>query len=153
MTAGAARLRGLDAALALALVAVTVALYAPVRHHEFLNYDDPEYVSENPIVRGGLTTESVCWALTSRHQATWHPLTSLSHLLDVTLFGLDPGAHLLVNVVLHGLAAVVLFLVLHAMTGARWMSAWVAALFAWHPLHVESVAVSATRRCSTTGRR
>ena len=122
--------RGLDAALALALVAVTLALYAPVRHHEFLNYDDPEYVSANPIVRRGLTTEGVRWALTSRHQATWHPLTSLSHLLDVTLFGLDPGAHLLVNVVLHGLAAVILFLVLHAMTGARWTSAWVAALFA-----------------------
>lgn len=142
---------GLDIALCVGLVLVTVALYAPVRHHEFLNYDDNEYVTEHPVVRHGLTRAGVVWALTGVHHATWHPLTSLTHLVDVELFGLDAGAHLLVNVGLHALATVVLFLVLHRMTGARWPSAWVAALFAWHPLHVESVAWVSERKDVLSG--
>src|SRR6185436_7795856 len=95
-----------DLAVCAGLFLVTLALYAPVRHHAFLNYDDNEYVTEHPIVRAGLTRAAMRWALTSAHQATWHPLTSLTHLLDVQLFGLDAGAHLLVNVGLHALATV-----------------------------------------------
>jgi tetratricopeptide (TPR) repeat protein len=140
-----------DLAIAAALVLVTVVLYAPVRTHEFLNYDDNEYVTEHPHVPNGLTWAGVRWALTGVHQATWHPLTSLSHLLDVELFGLDAGAHLLVNVALHALASAVLFLTLAAMTGARWPSAWVAAVFAWHPLHVESVAWVSERKDVLSG--
>lgn len=142
---------GVDLAVAAALVAITLVLYAPVRTHEFLNYDDNEYVTEHPHVPHGLTWAGVRWALTGVHQATWHPLTSLSHLVDVELFGLDAGAHLLENVVLHALATAVLFLVLAAMTGARWPSAWVAAVFAWHPLHVESVAWVSERKDVLSG--
>lgn len=142
---------GIDVAVAAVLVLVTVVLYAPVRTHEFLNYDDNEYVTEHPHVPNGLTWAGVRWALTGVHQATWHPLTSLSHLVDVELFGLDAGAHLLENVALHALATAVLFLVLAAMTGARWPSAWVAAVFAWHPLHVESVAWVSERKDVLSG--
>ncbi len=140
-----------DLAVAAVLVALTLVLYAPVRTHEFLNYDDNEYVTEHPHVRSGLTWAGVRWALTGVHQATWHPLTSLSHLVDVELFGLDAGAHLFENVVLHALATAVLFLVLAGMTGARWPSAWVAAVFAWHPLHVESVAWVSERKDVLSG--
>jgi Flp pilus assembly protein TadD len=145
------RLAGVDRAVAAALFLITLALYAPVRHHAFLNYDDNEYVTDQPVVRAGLTRSGLAWALTSAHQATWHPLTTLTHMLDVELFGLDAGAHLLVNVVLHALATVVLFLVLHALTGDRWPSAWVAAAFAWHPLHVESVAWVSERKDVLSG--
>lgn len=140
-----------DVGLAAALVAATLAVYAPVRQHAFLNYDDPEYVSENPTVRSGLTLDGVRWALTSVHHATWHPLTSLSHLLDVELFGVTAGPHLAVNVALHALAAVTLFAVWRAMTGARWPSAWVAGVFALHPLHVESVAWVSERKDVLSG--
>jgi len=148
---GSPPVRAADLAVAAALLLVTLALYAPVRHHAFLNYDDNEYVTENPRVRAGLTRTGVAWALTGVHQATWHPLTSLTHLLDVQLFGLDAGTHLLVNVVLHALATVVLFLVLRSATGARWPSAFVAAAFAWHPLHVESVAWVSERKDVLSG--
>ncbi|MEO7436609.1 MAG: hypothetical protein ABI080_14135, partial [Candidatus Binatia bacterium] len=154
MTARTVRARGidrLDVAIAAALAFVTLAVFAPVRSHQFLNYDDNEYVTEHPLVRTGLTRASVVWALTGVHHATWHPLTTLTHLLDVELYGLDAGAHLTVNVVLHALATVVLFLTLLGMTGARWPSAWVAALFAWHPLHVESVAWVSERKDVLSG--
>ncbi len=141
----------LDLAVCAALALVTLALYAPVRHHAFLDYDDNEYVTEHPVVRAGLSRAALAWTLTHAHQANWHPVTTLTHLLDVTLFGLDAGAHLVVNVVLHALAAVVLFLVLRAATDARWPSAFVAALFAWHPLHVESVAWVAERKDVLSG--
>jgi protein O-mannosyl-transferase len=141
----------IDAAIAAVLLLSTVLLYAPVRHHAFLNFDDGDYVTENLSVRAGLTAASIRWALTSAHQATWHPLTSLSHLLDVEIFGLHAGAHLLVNVALHALATAVLFLVLRAMTGTRWASAWVAGMFAWHPLHVESVAWVSERKDVLSG--
>jgi tetratricopeptide (TPR) repeat protein len=145
------RLGRADIAVCAVLVLVTLALYAPVRHHEFLNYDDNEYVTEHPIVRLGLTRAGVVWALTGVHHATWHPLTTLTHLLDVQLFGLEAGPALLVNVGLHALATAALFLVLVAMTGARWPSAWVAAAFAWHPLHVESVAWVSERKDVLSG--
>jgi tetratricopeptide (TPR) repeat protein len=128
------------------LVAIVLAIYLQVRTHAFINYDDPVYVSNNPDVLAGLTPSSVRWAFTSVHAAYWHPVTWLSHQLDVSLFGRDAGWHLLVNVALHALNAVLLFLWLRLATGALWRSGIVAALFAAHPLHVESVAWVAERK-------
>jgi tetratricopeptide (TPR) repeat protein len=132
--------------IAAALAAATLAVYGQVAGHAFLNFDDNEYVVANPHVRAGLAAASVRWALTHVHAATWHPLTSLSHMLDVQLLGLHAGAQLLENAVLHALNAVLLFAALRRMTGARWPSALVAALFALHPQHVESVAWVSERK-------
>jgi tetratricopeptide (TPR) repeat protein len=131
---------------AVALALATVALYARVAHHAFLFYDDVLYVTQNPVVRAGLTVDGVAWAFRTLHAWNWHPLTWLSHMLDVELFGLAPGAHHLVNVALHAANAAILLVVLARMTGAPWRSALVAALFAVHPLHVESVAWVAERK-------
>jgi protein O-mannosyl-transferase len=136
----------LPAALALALVALTVAVYAPVRHFEFVQLDDPLYVVENPNVRGGLTLEGVAWAFSTGRAANWHPVTWLSHMLDVEWFGVDPGSHHVTNVAIHAANALLLFGLLVALTGARWRSLFVASLFAVHPLHVESVAWIAERK-------
>lgn len=132
--------------LCLALLGLTAAVYAPVRQHAFLNYDDNEYVTENPHVTAGLTRGSIVWAWTEPHSATWHPLTTLSHLLDCQLFGLHPGPPHVVNVILHVLSTLLLFGVLTRMTSQRWRSACVAALFAVHPIHIESVAWIAERK-------
>lgn len=134
------------AAVAAALLAGGFLLYLQVAHHPFVFYDDPKYVFENPRVRAGLSWANVAWAFTTLHFSNWHPLTWLSHMLDVELFGLSPGAHHLVNAALHAVNGAVLFLVLERMTGVRWRSAAVAALFAVHPLHVESVAWIAERK-------
>jgi len=134
-------------ALAAALVALlTLPVYAPVRHHEFVNYDDTLYVTDNPEVQHGLSAAGVRWAFTTNMGGNWQPLTVLSHMLDCELFGLDAGRHHLTSLALHLLDAEVLLLVLTGMTGALWPSAWVAALFAVHPLHVESVAYVAQRK-------
>jgi len=132
--------------LALLLAVGTAAVYLPVRSFDFCGFDDDAYVSENALVRQGLTPRGVAWAFTTFRAANWHPLTWLSHMLDVSLFGMEPGAHHLVNVAFHAANAVLLFLVLRGMTGALWGSAAVAALFALHPLHVESVAWIAQRK-------
>ena len=132
--------------LALALLGLTAAAYAPVRHHAFLNYDDNEYVTDNPHVTAGLTRDSFVWAWTEPHSATWHPLTTLSHLVDCQLFGLDPGPPHVVNAVLHALSTILLFGVLVRMTAQPWRCACVAALFAVHPIHIESVAWVAERK-------
>jgi tetratricopeptide (TPR) repeat protein len=134
------------AALAALLFALVLALYWRTRAFEFLNYDDDVYVTANEGVRGGLSLSSVRWAFASTHAANWHPLTWLSHQLDVELFGLDPGAHHRTSALLHALAAALLFLALTALTGARGKSALAAALFALHPLRVESVAWVAERK-------
>jgi tetratricopeptide (TPR) repeat protein len=132
--------------VAVLLVAATLAVYAQVAGFDFVNYDDPEYVTSNPWVRAGLTPIGFVWAFTAGHAGNWHPLTWLSHMLDVQLWGLRPGAHHLTNVVLHATSAVLLFLFLRGTTGALWPSAAVAALFALHPLHVESVAWISERK-------
>jgi tetratricopeptide (TPR) repeat protein len=132
--------------LCLLLVVVTLATFWPVTNHDFLNYDDNLYVTENPQVCGGLTWGGFGWAFGALHAANWHPVTWLSHMLDVTLFGMRSGPHHLVNVLFHSVNAVLLFAWLWRMTGARWRSAMVAALFALHPLHVESVAWVAERK-------
>jgi Tfp pilus assembly protein PilF len=125
---------------------VTSLTYSPVRHHEFLNWDDLTYVEGNDHVKGGLTREGIAWAFTSSYSANWHPLTWLSHMVDCQLFGLNAGAHHLVNVAFHVINTLLLFGFLRAATGALWRSSLVAALFALHPLHVESVAWLAERK-------
>jgi protein O-mannosyl-transferase len=132
--------------LGLALVGLIAVVYAPVRHHAFLNYDDNEYVTDNPHVTAGLTRDSFVWAWTQPHSATWHPLTTLSHLLDCQLFGLTPGPPHVANVLLHASSTLLLFGLLVRMTGRPWRSACVAALFGIHPLHIESVAWVAERK-------
>jgi Flp pilus assembly protein TadD len=132
--------------ICLCLAAVTAAVYRPVRHFEFTNYDDPSYVTENPHVQGGLTLPGVVWAFTSTHFSIWMPVTWLSCMADCRFFGLNSGAHHLVNVLFHVANTLLLFILLKRMTAAPWRSAFVAALFALHPLHVESVAWVAERK-------
>lgn len=131
---------------AAALVALVFAVYAGVGGHAYLNLDDDVYVTRNPWVRNGLGWTSVRWAFTTVHEAYWIPLTWLSLMLDCSLFGMNAGAHLLENVALHALDAALLFALLLSLTGATWRSAWVAALFALHPAHVESVAWVSQRK-------
>lgn len=128
------------------LALATLLLYARVAWHPFLHFDDNVYVTENAQVQAGLTLAGARWALTTLHAANWHPLTWLSHMLDVQIFGLQPRAHHLVNALLHAANAALLFLALARMTGSFGRSLAVAALFAAHPLHVESVAWVAERK-------
>ena len=132
--------------ICLLLLAVTLAAYSQVRHYDFVNYDDPEYVVENLHVRAGLTADNLAWALASFDAANWFPLTWITHMADYQFFGMESGWHHLTNVWLHALNALLLFAVLKRTTGARWPSALVAFLFALHPLHVESVAWVAERK-------
>jgi protein O-mannosyl-transferase len=132
--------------IALLLAAVTTAVYWPVLRHEFIKYDDDEYVTENFVIQRGPILHSLAWAFTTTHSANWHPLTWWSHLLDYQLYGLQAGGHHLTSLVLHVVNAVLLFVVLRQMTQRLWSSAWVAALFALHPLQVESVAWIAERK-------
>ena len=132
--------------VAIGLVASIAIIYEPVRTFEFVNLDDPEYVPGNPHVRTGLTLENVRWSLTSGYAANWFPLTWMSHMLDVELFGMDAGWHHLINVVLHTASALLLLLILYVMSAGFWQSAFVAALFAVHPMRVESVAWVAERK-------
>lgn len=130
----------------LLLVLLTLALYNPVSRAPYLNYDDNAYVYENYHVRSGLNSDSIAWAFTTNDESNWHPITWLSHCLDVTLFGLNPSGPHYVNVLLHAMNAVLLFLLLEAATALSWRSLMVAALFAAHPLNVESVAWISERK-------
>ena len=134
-----------------ALVVVTFAAYERLRHNEFVDLDDYGYVVENPNVNNGITLESVFWAFTTSHKANWHPLTWLSHMLDCEFFDLNPAWHHLTNLFFHLINTFLLFLVLRAMTGAVWRSAFVAAAFGLHPLHVESVAWVSERKDVLSG--
>ncbi len=142
----APRARMLQLLTCLTLGLGTLLLYAPARNYEFVRYDDGDYIYQNPHVADGPTGQNVVWAFTQFHSNNWHPLTWLSHMLDVKLWGLNAGDHHITSVVFHATNAVLLFLVLARMTGAPWRSAFVAALFAWHPLHVESVAWISERK-------
>jgi tetratricopeptide (TPR) repeat protein len=135
-----------DLAVCLLLLLCTAAVYGQTAGHAFIQFDDNAYVYENPHVRRGLTWEGVAWSFTTLQASNWHPLTWLSHMLDCEIFGLNAGYHHLVNVLLHILNSVLLYLVLKRMTGAIWRSVTVAALFSLHPLHVESVAWIAERK-------
>jgi tetratricopeptide (TPR) repeat protein len=134
------------AVFCLLLVAVVLVCYNPIIHNGFIGYDDSEYITDNPHVRAGLTWATVQWAFTTYFFANWHPLTWLSHALDCQLFGLNPAGHHYVNVLLHALNAGLLFLLLQRATGFCWRSLMVAALFALHPINVESVAWAAQRK-------
>jgi len=131
--------------ICLLLAFVTVLAYLPVRHAGFVVFDDPIYVGD-PHVQAGLTWAGVKWAFTTWHGSNWHPLTWLSHMLDASVFGPNAGAQHLVNALLHAANSLLLFLLLWRMTGKMWPAAFVAALFAWHPLHVESVAWISERK-------
>jgi len=132
--------------LCLLLVAATLAVYNPVNRNAFVNFDDDHYITGNPHVLAGLTWDTVKWAFTNYYQANWHPVTWISHALDVQLFGLNPVGHHYMNVVLHALNVVLLFLLLQSATGFTWRSLMVAALFALHPVNVESVAWASERK-------
>jgi hypothetical protein len=126
---------------------VIFSIYVPVLHNGFIvNYDDHAYVTGNPSVKAGLTYSGLTWAFTAVHSYNWHPLTWLSHMLDVQLFGLNPWGHHLVNVLFHVANSLLLFGILKKLTAAFWRSLFVAAIFAVHPLHVESVAWIAERK-------
>jgi tetratricopeptide (TPR) repeat protein len=127
------------------LALISLALYLPALHHGFVEYDDQQYVTENPRVQAGLTWAGFVWAF-GFHAGNWHPLAWLSHMLDCQLYGASAGGHHLTSVLLHIASTLLLCAVLQRMTGALWRSAAVAALFAWHPLHVESVAWVAERK-------
>jgi protein O-mannosyl-transferase len=132
--------------LSLLLVVVTLAVYNPVIRNGFVNFDDPQYIIRNPHVTAGLTWETIRWSFSSFDQANWHPLTWISHALDYQLFGANPAGHHYVNVLLHAANAVLLFLLFESATGFTWRSLMVAALFALHPVNVESVAWAAERK-------
>jgi protein O-mannosyl-transferase len=130
---------------ALLITAISIP-YLQVINHGFINYDDGKYILNNPQVINGLSMNSFIWAFTSSYASNWHPLTWLSHIIDFQIFGLDPGMFHLVNVLLHSANTLLLFLILNKMTGELWKSALVAALFAIHPVHVESVAWISERK-------
>ena len=139
-------LAGRKSVVVLLLVGVVLIAYGTVWNFEFVNIDDDLYVTENAQIQQGLSLDSVLWAMTTMEEANWHPLTWLSHMLDIQLFGLNPAGHHLTNLLLHMANVLLLFGVLQRMTGAVWLSALVAALFALHPLNVESVAWVAQRK-------
>ncbi len=132
--------------IAIVLATVTLLVYLPVLRNGFVNYDDPDYILNNPHVKAGLTWSGIAWAFQSTEADNWHPLTWISHMADCQIFGLNPAGHHLVNVLLHAANTLLLFVLLNRLTGALWRSALVAALFAWHPLHVESVAWASERK-------
>jgi hypothetical protein len=131
---------------AVLLAGMTLALFGPVISFQFINVDDNVYVTANDHVRQGLSWHNAAWALTALEAANWHPVTWLSHMLDVTLFGLNPGGHHATSLLIHALNVILLFLCLRSMTGELAKSALVAALFAVHPLGLESVAWIAERK-------
>ena len=133
------------------LIALIWAVFAQTGKYQFVNYDDPLYVLDNAHVRAGLTWRGIAWAFTHVHSQNWHPLTTMSHMFDCQLFGVNPGAHHLVNVFFHSIAAVLLFILLAQITNSIWASAFVAAVFAIHPLRVESVAWVAERKDVLSG--
>jgi len=151
---GALPLKALDAGpqrrwmriVCLCLILLPLLAYWQVQGHEFLNLDDDLYVTANPNVQEGLTVENLLWSFRFNEVSYWHPLTWLSHMLDVQLFGLDAGAHHFTSLLIHTANTLVLFLALLRMTGALWRSAFVAVLFALHPVQVESVAWVADRK-------
>jgi tetratricopeptide (TPR) repeat protein len=132
--------------IGLFLIVITFATYWPVMHYGFVNFDDNAYISENPYVRAGLTIEGVSWAFTNTYANFWHPLTWLSLILDTEFYGFTPRGYHLTNLLLHAANALVLFVIFSRMTGNLWRSGFIAALFALHPLHVESVAWVAQRK-------
>ena len=136
----------LQALIVLFLILSTLLVYWRVLKFDFVNYDDDLYIMDNPHVQDGLTVESIAWAFTTTQAGNWHPLTWLSHMLDNQIYGLNPGRHHLTNLMFHIANTLLLFFLFKKMTGQLWPSAFIAALFALHPLHVESVAWISERK-------
>ena len=135
-----------DILVCLFLVMATLAVYWQVQNYDFVNFDDNDYVYDNRHVQDGLTLKSIIWAFTNIHASNWHPVTWLSHMMDYQLYGMNPGRHHLTNLLFHIANTLLLFLVFRKMTDSLWQSGFVAALFALHPLHVESVAWVSERK-------
>jgi tetratricopeptide (TPR) repeat protein len=135
-----------DRFILLGLAVMTFGIYAQVIGHQFITLDDPTYIQENPMVNHGVTRAGLAWAFTTFYATNWHPLTWISHMLDCQLFGTNAGRHLLVNALIHVANTLLVFWFVLRTTHARWPSALVAALFALHPLHVESVAWASERK-------
>jgi tetratricopeptide (TPR) repeat protein len=128
------------------LALVTLVVYWPITHHDFTNFDDDGYITGNPHINSGLSWPNIRWGFEHVNAGFWIPLTWISHMVDCQLFGLNPGGHHLTNLLFHITNTLLLFLLLNKLTGALWRSTFVAALFAWHPLHVESVAWACERK-------
>jgi tetratricopeptide (TPR) repeat protein len=135
-----------DLVILLGLAVMTFGIYAQVIGHQFITLDDPTYIQKNPMVNRGVTLAGLAWAFTTFYATNWHPLTWISHMIDCQLFGMNAGDHLLVNALIHVANTLLVFCFLLRTTNARWPSALVAALFALHPLHVESVAWASERK-------
>jgi tetratricopeptide (TPR) repeat protein len=140
-----------DLGICLILLLATLAVYGQVRHFDFLNYDDPGQVSQNVHVRDGLTPEGLAWVLTSGEDGNWFPVTRISYLIDYQLSGLDAGMFHLTNLLFHALTTLLVFALFRRTTGSRWGSAFVAFMFALHPLHVQSVAWITERKGVLSG--
>ena len=128
------------------LFSIVIAVFSPVTHHEFINYDDHIYITENPIVCKGLTLEGLVWAFTDTSTASWYPLTWLSHMLDCQIFGLNPGGHHLVSLLIHAINSLLLFYLFRRLTNRLMPSLFLALIFALHPMHVEPVAWASSRK-------
>ena len=137
--------------ICLLLVAITWIVFGQTLHHDFVNYDDHSYVLDRPEIVSGFTLHGIAWVFSHHYVSNWAPLTSVSHMLDCQIFGLKAGGHHFTNVVLHTISVLLLFFLLRKMTGTVWRSAFVAALFAIHPLHVESVAWISERKDVLSG--
>src|SRR6266513_559240 len=135
-----------DLLILVGLAVVTFGIYSQVIGHRFTTFDDPMYIQENPMVNRGVTLAGLAWAFTTFREGNWHPLTWIAHMIDSQIFGTFAGGHLLVNALIHTANTLLLFWLLLRTTHARWSSALVAALFALHPLHVESVAWASERK-------
>ncbi|MFC1853121.1 tetratricopeptide repeat protein [candidate division CSSED10-310 bacterium] len=135
-----------DVGMSLILALFTLSIYAQVRHHSFISYDDPSYVHDNPHINSGLSIDNIHWAFTNAHACNWHPITWISHMIDVHFFGLDAGWQHMVNVIFHVGSTILLFWMFNRITGQFYQSSFIAALFALHPLHVESVAWISERK-------
>jgi tetratricopeptide (TPR) repeat protein len=138
--------RGITIGICLFLATISLVVFGQAIRYDFVNFDDDLYVYNTPAIQSGLTTKAIASAFISPHAGNWHPLTTISHMLDCQLYGLNAGGHHATNIILHTIAVLLLFRVLRQMTGAVWKSAIVAALFAIHPLHVESVAWVSERK-------
>jgi tetratricopeptide (TPR) repeat protein len=143
---GAATFGRPDFLILVAMAVITLGIYAQVIGHQFITFDDDSYIKENPMVNRGVTLAGLAWAFTTFYKANWHPLTWIAHMIDSQLFGLNAGGHLLVNALIHVANTLLVFWFLLRATHTRWPSALVAAFFALHPLHVESVAWAAERK-------
>jgi len=145
------RRNGLTVGVCICLIVLGWVVFGQTLRHDFVNYDDPRYAYQNTRITNGLNIAGIGWAFTHIHAENWHPLTTITHMLDCQLYGLRAGGHHFTNVLFHTVAVVLLFLGLQQMTGALWRSAFVAAVFAIHPLHVESVAWVAERKDVLSG--